>query len=243
MVTAKNKNNFFIKRKEKVKNNLSCDERTVGLTLLIAFIYIIQQWCCNVVHYISSILFVDLITVHLYLMKIVLQFLLLLHSASSTTALISLSLRVLYWIPQISELIQYFSVWHMVAQTVKNLPTTLETWVLSLGWEDPLKEEMATHSSILAWRIPQTEEPSGYSSWGHKESDMTEQLTLFRVTYAFRSIHAVANGRISSSLWLKSSLLCKNKLQHLYPFIHQLTLRLFPCLDCIINNDAMKMGK
>ena len=48
----------------------------------------------------------------------------------------------------------------MVAQTVKNLPTTLETWVLSLGWEDPLKVEMATHSSILAWRIPQTEEPS-----------------------------------------------------------------------------------
>ena len=122
--------------------------------------YIIQQWCCNVVHYISSILFVDLITGHLYLLTIFLQFLLLLPSASSTTALISLSLRVLFWIPQKSELIQYFSVWHMVAQTVKNLPTTLETWVLSLGWEDPLKVEMATHSSILAWRIPQTEEPS-----------------------------------------------------------------------------------
>ena len=47
----------------------------------------------------------------------------------------------------------------LVAQTVKNPPTKWETWVLSLGWEDPLKEGMATHSSMLAWRIPWTEEP------------------------------------------------------------------------------------
>ena len=44
---------------------------------------------------------------------------------------------------------------------VKNLPAILETWVQSLGWEDPLKKEMATHSSILAWKIPWTEEPGG----------------------------------------------------------------------------------
>ena len=45
----------------------------------------------------------------------------------------------------------------------------------SLGWEDPLEEEMATHSSILAYRIPGTEEPGGLRfPWGHKESDMTE---------------------------------------------------------------------
>ena len=49
----------------------------------------------------------------------------------------------------------------LVAQTVKNLPTMWETWVRSLGWEDPLGEEMATHSSTLAWRIPWTEEPGG----------------------------------------------------------------------------------
>ena len=55
---------------------------------------------------------------------------------------------------------------------VKNLPTMQETWVRSLGWEDPL----ATHSSILAWRIPWTEEPGGLQSKGHKESDTTEQL-------------------------------------------------------------------
>ena len=42
----------------------------------------------------------------------------------------------------------------MVAQMVKNLPAMWETWVQSLGWEDPLEEGMATHSSILAWRIP-----------------------------------------------------------------------------------------
>ena len=49
-----------------------------------------------------------------------------------------------------------------------------ETRVQSLGWEDPLEKEMATHSSILAWRIPWTEEPGGYSPKGHKESDTTE---------------------------------------------------------------------
>ena len=53
-----------------------------------------------------------------------------------------------------------------------------ETRVQSLGWEDPLKKKMATHSSILAWRIPWTEEPSGLSSWNHKESNMTEQLSM-----------------------------------------------------------------
>ena len=44
----------------------------------------------------------------------------------------------------------------LVAQTVKNLPAMRETWVPSLGWEDPLEKRMATHSSILAWRIPMT---------------------------------------------------------------------------------------
>ena len=57
---------------------------------------------------------------------------------------------------------------------VKNLPAVWETWVQSLGWEDPLEEGTAAHSSILAWRIPWTEEPVGYSPWGHKESDTTE---------------------------------------------------------------------
>ena len=54
----------------------------------------------------------------------------------------------------------------LVAQLVKNLPAMRETWVRSLGWEDPLEKRKATHSSILGWRIPWTEEPSGPQSTG-----------------------------------------------------------------------------
>ena len=49
---------------------------------------------------------------------------------------------------------------------VKNLPAMKETWALSLGWEDPLEKGMATHSIILAWRIPRTEDPGGLQSMG-----------------------------------------------------------------------------
>ena len=54
----------------------------------------------------------------------------------------------------------------LVAQTVKNLRAMWETWVRSLGWDDPLEEGMATHSSIVAWRIPWMEEPVGLQSVG-----------------------------------------------------------------------------
>ena len=54
----------------------------------------------------------------------------------------------------------------LLAQTVKCLPTMLETWVRSLGWTDPLEEGMVTHSSILAWRMPMTEEPGRLQSMG-----------------------------------------------------------------------------
>ena len=54
----------------------------------------------------------------------------------------------------------------LVAQLVKNLPEVQETWVRSLGWEDPLEKEMATHSSILARKISWTEEPGGLQSMG-----------------------------------------------------------------------------
>ena len=68
---------------------------------------------------------------------------------------------------------------YSVAHQVKNLPAMQEiqeTWVQSLGWKDLLEEEMATHSSILAWKIPWTEEPGELQSMGLQESDMTEQL-------------------------------------------------------------------
>ena len=63
-----------------------------------------------------------------------------------------------------------------MAQTVKTLPAMQETRVRFLGWEDPLEKEMATHSSILAWRIPWTEEPGGLQSMGLQESDTTYRL-------------------------------------------------------------------
>ena len=61
----------------------------------------------------------------------------------------------------------------MVAQLVKNLPAMQETWFRSLGWEDPLEGGTATHSSILAWRIPMEEEPGR----GHKESNASKHST------------------------------------------------------------------
>ena len=64
----------------------------------------------------------------------------------------------------------------------KRLPTKQETRVQSLGREDLLEKEMATHYSILAWKIPWTEEPLGYRPWGRKESDTTELLHLLSPT-------------------------------------------------------------
>ena len=64
--------------------------------------------------------------------------------------------------------------WLGGSPVVKNLPAVQETWVQFLCWEDPLEEGMATHSSILAWGIPWTEEPGG-----HKESDTTEHARFF----------------------------------------------------------------
>ena len=64
----------------------------------------------------------------------------------------------------------------LVAQRVKSLPTVQETPVPFLGGEDSLEKEMAAHSSVLAWRIPRTEEPGGLQSMGLQESDMPERL-------------------------------------------------------------------
>ena len=60
-----------------------------------------------------------------------------------------------------------------MAELVKNPPAMQETWVQSLGWEDPLEKGKAPHSSILAWRVQGL-----YSPWGRKESDTTERLSL-----------------------------------------------------------------
>ena len=61
----------------------------------------------------------------------------------------------------------YWQIWaSLIAQSVKNPPAVQETWVQSLGWEDPLEKEMATHSSIIAWKISWTEEPGELQSMG-----------------------------------------------------------------------------
>ena len=70
-----------------------------------------------------------------------------------------------------------------VAQTVKNLPAMQETWVQVLGREDPLEEEMATHSSILAWRIPWTEEPGGLQSMGSPRVGHNSETNTFTFQY------------------------------------------------------------
>ena len=66
-----------------------------------------------------------------------------------------------------------------VAQTVKHLPTMQEPWVGSLGWENLLEKDMATHSSILAWKSHGWRNLVGYSPWGRKELDTTEQHLLY----------------------------------------------------------------
>ena len=71
---------------------------------------------------------------------------------------------------------------------VKNLPAMWETWVWPLGWEDPLEEGMATHSSILAWRIPWTEEPGGLWSMGSQRFGhdwVTEHMNI-KCIYPFK---------------------------------------------------------
>ena len=79
-----------------------------------------------------------------------------------------------------------------MGQRLKRLPAMQETWVRSLGREDPLEKEMATHSSILAWRIPWMEEPGRLQSKGCKELDTTEQL------------HFIIYRRIEDVIWSKS---------------------------------------
>ena len=91
------------------------------------------------------------------------------HWCSSKLGFSSLSHTAFY-----AAVFAYFSLYFLVAQRVKRLSAMQEIWVRSLGQADPLQKEMATHSSILTWEIPWTEDLVGYSPWDHKESDKTE---------------------------------------------------------------------
>ena len=70
-----------------------------------------------------------------------------------------------------------------LAQLVKNLPAMRETWVRSLGQEDALEKGMATHSSILAWRIPWTEEPGGLQTMGSQRVTVSKEISLAVILY------------------------------------------------------------
>ena len=80
-----------------------------------------------------------------------------------------------------------------MAQLVKNLPAIQETRVRSLGWEDPLEKKMATHSDVLAWRIPWTEEPGELQSMGSKS--VGQDYT----TFTFHTKYIMQNARLDES--------------------------------------------
>ena len=87
----------------------------------------------------------------------------------------------------------------LMAQMVKNPPAMQETWVQSLGWEDPLEEGMATHSSILAWRIPWTEEPGRLQSMGSQRVRQDWATSTF-ISHLLSSIQ-FSSSVVSNSLW------------------------------------------
>ena len=93
----------------------------------------------------------------------------------------------------------------LVAQMVKNLPAIQESRFQSLGQEDPLEKKMATHSNILAWKIPWTKEP-GYSPWNCKELDMIEQLRVpGQEMHGMMVLRHLLNQKIRSLLKINSS--------------------------------------
>ena len=120
-----------------------------------------------------------------------------------------------------------------------------EIWVQPLGWEDPLEMEIATHSSILAWEIPWTEEPNGLQSMesqrvGHnlvikqQHSNTYDVLTLLGLDLYF-SDDLLMLSTFSCTCWLFICLLWKKKMsiQFLRPFFNQIILFHFSLLNCM----------
>jgi len=118
----------------------------------------------------------------------------------------------------------------LVAQMVKNLPAIQNTWVRSLDWDYPLEKGMATHSSILAWRIhPMDRSLAGHSPWGCKESDTTERLYFhfsFNGSDRYQALSRVSQqlaglwrrGEVSEMDWRVQRPLCEGLFMGLYLF-------------------------
>ena len=133
----------------------------------------------------------------------------------------------------------------MGSSVVKNLPAMQEMQVLSLGWEDPLEEDMATHSSILVWRILWTEEPGRLQSMGLQRAGTTE------VTELTHAVNAVATSHIwilNIEMWLVQIKMCRKsrihkgfwrlslKKKNVYYLINNFKF------DCIWNDTILDIG-
>ena len=129
---------------------------------------------------------------------------------------------------------------HMVL-LVKHLSTMWETWVQSLGWEDVLEKEMATHSSILAWKIPWIEEPGRLQSLGSQRVGHDSETSLSLFTYAVSLIKSPSTVQVLSSwksalCWVLLLLSCQavsnslqpHGLQHTRPPCPTLSSRVCP---------------
>ena len=94
----------------------------------------------------------------------------------------------------------------LVAKTIKNLPAMQETWVRSLGQKDPLGKGMATHSSILTWRIPWTEEPGGLLSMGSQSQTGPKWLSIHACTTPTHTSRSKSNTSCVKYFWSPSVL-------------------------------------
>ena len=101
----------------------------------------------------------------------------------------------------------------LVAQMVKNLPTLQEIWVQSLGWEDPLEKGMPTHSSILTWKIPWTEEPGRLQSRGRRVRHWHQLLCRSSIDISLNDLnfllHRKKNGHVRSPESWREPVWCK----------------------------------
>ena len=122
----------------------------------------------------------------------------------------------------------------LVVQTVKRLSAMLETWVLCLGWEDPLEKEMATHSSTVAWKIPWTEEPCRLQSMGSQRVEH-DWATLLLLYYSIWDLSSPTRGQTRvpcTGRWILNHWTIR-EVPSLYLFSHRLEplLSFSPCIS------------